>query len=32
LPLKDVGRAQLSMEGSDVVGKIVLVPDGNGSH
>jgi len=32
LPLKEAGRAQVVMENSEVLGKIVLVPDGNGSH
>jgi crotonyl-CoA carboxylase/reductase len=32
LPLREVGEAQLTMEHSEVLGKIVLVPDGNGSR
>jgi NADPH:quinone reductase-like Zn-dependent oxidoreductase len=32
LPLREVGEAQLAMEHSEVLGKIVLVPDGNGSR
>ena len=31
-PLRETGQAQLIMENSEILGKVVLVPDGNGSH